>query len=466
MQHHHLLFDRRWLYWDSGPWAPNGTCDFRIYQPTKLAEPLLIADQPWESMSTGWHTLLYDQGHYRCWYEAWDDTYTTDVEGRLCYAESDDGVTWCKPELGLIEFRGSTRNNILIDGAQAFHGFGFHGSNVFIDPTAEPAERYKLIYLGNAHGHFGEGWLGVMMQGYSSDGLHWRTRTHPCWGGPPTLLAHGSDTQTVAFWDPGIRQYVGYFRSWEPGYGRAIARAVTNDFYNWPAPKTIVHCDHLDPYGADIYNNAANRYQHGDETAYFFFMSMFNHAKDTLNVQLATSRDGVYWARHDRAPFIDHGPATFDRGGIYTAPSILPFRDGLAVPYHGVSYKHGEATPGQIRYQGALGMVTMPRDRFQGVHTDSDFDCCLQPFTLESERLDITLNAVVQDGGEIRAALISDNQMLPDMSFAECTPITGDQPAAQVYWKGQPDLHALLGKTVMLRLHLEKATVYAVTLTG
>ena len=54
----------------------------------------------------------------------------------ICYAESEDGLHWRKPELGLIEFNGNTRNNLVQRGA--------HGAGVFFDPTdADPARRYQ-----------------------------------------------------------------------------------------------------------------------------------------------------------------------------------------------------------------------------------------------------------------------------------------------------------------------------------
>lgn len=43
---------------------------------------------------------------------------------RCCLAESTDGVHWVKPELGLYEFEGSTKNNITLDrAAPATHNF-------------------------------------------------------------------------------------------------------------------------------------------------------------------------------------------------------------------------------------------------------------------------------------------------------------------------------------------------------
>src|SRR5690606_34980064 len=66
----------------------------------------------------------------------------------LCYAESDDGKTWTKPNLGLVEHEGSTENNIvmkvgLVGGVEADAA---HVS-VFLDenPKAPADARYKAM---------------------------------------------------------------------------------------------------------------------------------------------------------------------------------------------------------------------------------------------------------------------------------------------------------------------------------
>ena len=54
-----------------------------------------------------------------------------------CYAESDDGLTWTKPNLGLFEFNGNPNNNIVWD---------LHGACVFRDDDeSDPQRRYKMI---------------------------------------------------------------------------------------------------------------------------------------------------------------------------------------------------------------------------------------------------------------------------------------------------------------------------------
>ena len=50
--------------------------------------------------------------------------------------ESDDGLTWRRPHLGVVTFEGSKLNNIVWD---------FHGASVFKDDTAPPHRRYQAV---------------------------------------------------------------------------------------------------------------------------------------------------------------------------------------------------------------------------------------------------------------------------------------------------------------------------------
>ena len=72
----------------------------------------------------------------------------TGVES-LCYAESEDGIHWHKPDLGLCEFQGSKANNIVFSSAMA-DGFSVNirGPAVFKDenPNAPLDARYKTFF--------------------------------------------------------------------------------------------------------------------------------------------------------------------------------------------------------------------------------------------------------------------------------------------------------------------------------
>ena len=58
----------------------------------------------------------------------------------ICYAVSQDGINWEKPNLQIVEYEGSKDNNIIWQGP--------HGAGVCYDPFDEKAERrYKMLMM-------------------------------------------------------------------------------------------------------------------------------------------------------------------------------------------------------------------------------------------------------------------------------------------------------------------------------
>ena len=72
------------------------------------------------------------------WYQAFDRDQWDGGISRLCYAVSQDGLRWEKPSHGLVEYDGSTQNNILLNEASKL---GY----VFIDLHGKPEQRYKML---------------------------------------------------------------------------------------------------------------------------------------------------------------------------------------------------------------------------------------------------------------------------------------------------------------------------------
>ena len=112
-----------------------------LSKPAVRAEPVLVPS-PVESTAPDnlaahfYGTVLHDAGKFRMWYYAchrglnpdWPSRKKQQVarkpgwltgakegfevgQGPLCYAESDDGITWTKPALGQVLFKGSRTNN-------------------------------------------------------------------------------------------------------------------------------------------------------------------------------------------------------------------------------------------------------------------------------------------------------------------------------------------------------------------
>ena len=149
--------------------------------------PLFVEDKPWEPRYDNMYpNVIYDdeENLYKCWYCPFikdERTSRTPLENRnpesknymnsrpagreeaMLYATSKNGIRWEKPELGIVEFRGSKKNNIVCRGAG--------GSGVIKDHRdPDPKRRYKAFYCTDS---------GYKMR-YSPDGLHWGPRL-PFW---------------------------------------------------------------------------------------------------------------------------------------------------------------------------------------------------------------------------------------------------------------------------------------------
>jgi hypothetical protein len=104
----------------------------------------------------------------------------------MCYAESTDGVHWTKPELGLVEYNGGTRNNIcLIEGEPRSLTLVDDFLSVLHEPDdPDPSRRYKAAYIahvpideipgGMSKLGVPEKRIGALVCATSPDGLRWK----------------------------------------------------------------------------------------------------------------------------------------------------------------------------------------------------------------------------------------------------------------------------------------------------
>ena len=111
----------------------------RMQHAPQPREVVLVHDRAWEGNTSGYHTFFADDGRVRAYYRGSQSN--PRIAGGAtrhqvtCMAESDDGIHWHKPSLGVIAFDGSTANNIVHDG-DARHNFApFKDTR----PTARPS---------------------------------------------------------------------------------------------------------------------------------------------------------------------------------------------------------------------------------------------------------------------------------------------------------------------------------------
>jgi hypothetical protein len=214
----------------------------RIVHPGKKSQPLIKPTEPWEGNSVYvYGTVLKDQpkgSGYRMWYTAYFN-----ANYYLCYATSNDGITWKKPSLGIFDFKGSRNNNICKTG----------GGTLVYDPAdKDPARRYKLMDVVQAD-TVKKRPFGYAVS-FSNDGLHWT----PYEGNPVITYA---DVSNVAY-DEANGLFIAATKqrmlvsntSVTPGkMDRAAFISTSKDFINWTAPGApgsawtlAVEGDHID----------------------------------------------------------------------------------------------------------------------------------------------------------------------------------------------------------------------------
>ena len=376
----------------------------------------------------------------------------------FCYAESRDGIHWTKPELGLFEYQGSKKNNILFRQVGTGRAKSrVHGANVFLDPIAEPEAKYKAVSQGMWKGRARPHTVAGM---FSADGLKW-TRY------PKPICNIFADSQYSGFWDSSVEKYVLYGRSFAGG--RAIGRSVSEDITQFTPLKTVLHADANDPPQSDLYNPAAIKYATADNV-YCMFPSLFQHGPDTLDIRLAVSRDGIHWTwpEQDKAfiPLGDEG--SFDSKCLYMGQGIVQAGDETWLYYSGAPLGHsGHDLEDLIKCEQprAYSRVVSKRDRFVSATAGDQAGWFVTPpLTFFGDTL--VLNAKVRKGGNIRVALLDEKgKPLPKRTLDDCLPITGDGLNIPVKWKTGGDVALRAGRPTRMKVEMKDADLFGFQFT-
>lgn len=122
-------------------------------------------------------SMIEHEGKYKLWYVALDDTvFKRAYQGlRVAYAESDDGIHWTKPNLGLVEYRGNTNNNLVaFDPPEActIHMIVLHEAD-----EPDPTRRFKMMMNVQTRLAARKKNVATSVAFFSADGLRWRAAT-------------------------------------------------------------------------------------------------------------------------------------------------------------------------------------------------------------------------------------------------------------------------------------------------
>jgi len=421
-----------------------------FHQAAQHPHPVLSPEAPWEKRGFTC-SVIYDEEErlIKMWY------LTGLAEGRhvTCYAVSQDGLAWRRPELGLHEFEASKANNIVIP--PDYHEGMDHWESVFKDPLeADPAQRYKALGWSS---YDWDGPLSGIYTAVSPDGLRWTHTPEPVFRFHPRPgsddLGPVGDAHCLMI-DTLRKRYVAFLRHLPH---RAIA--FSDDFVHWTQPETFLRTLH---HEQELYNNSG--FVYGDQ--YLGLLSVFdlNPKRHDLNCWLISSRDGRRWERCPaQAPIIACGGAgEWNRFMAWNGGSP-PIRvgDRLYIYYRGSARRHGPYEgPDNTDVPVCVGLATLRADGFASLNASFDGgEVVTTPWAIEGGALLLTAKC---DYGEIRVELLDEaDQPLPGYSLEECLPVCGDGTDLDVRWKGQADLSGAAGRTVRLRLCLKNARLYS-----
>ncbi len=426
-----------------------------LHPARKTGEHTLVSDRPWEDATLNWFSVMEDEGRFRMWYECYDvEGWPTPDDTSFCYAESEDGIRWIKPALGLFSYQGSTENNILFRqvGSEGSRS-RVHGAGVFKDLGAAPEARYKAVSQGLFKGYDPPYRIAGM---YSPDGLRW-TRV------PKPICDVFADSQYSAFRDEAMGHYVLFGRV--SGRGRAIGRAASASFERFAPLELILETDDRHPPDSDLYNPAALKYPFA-EHVYFMFPSLYRHDTDTLDIHLAVSRDGIHWMWPEHGkPFVPlGGDGAFDSGSLYMGQGCIRSGTELWMYYSGSPLKHNEVeldALGKPENRRVYSRCVVRLDGFVSVAAGETEGYFITP-PLRFEGIRLALNVKTEALGSVRVGLLDGKgNPISGYDMEACVPIRGDHTEYTVSWREDNDLKHLEKTPVKLAVKMRNASLYA-----
>ena len=403
-------------------------------------------DCSWEGNLCCGHTVFQDGDLFRMYYRGrhHDEKLNRETHWFGCYAESTDGVHWTRPELGLIEFQGSKKNNIILKGIDKFNLAPFKDLN----PNCKPDERYKAM----TNGHGG-------MDAYKSpDGIHWSPMVEG------HVITKGAfDSLNLAFWDPLRGCYVEFHRGFRDGV-RDIMTGTSTDFLHWTDPVWI---DYSGSPPQHMYTNAIKPYYRAPHILMGFPKRFVPSRRATSHPRsgvsdavFMTSRDGLHFHRWDEA-LIRPGLQqerwvtrnNYPAWGLLVTKSELPGAPEELSLYTTEGYYAGDSS--------RLRRHTIRVDGFVSVRAPlNGGQLVTKPITFEGSKL--VLNFSTSAAGSIRVEIQdAEGKPLPGFTLDDSSEVFGDAIQRVVSWKGGADVAALAGKPIRLRFTLSDADLYS-----
>lgn len=498
------LDNQREFFWDN--YLVNEeqtTAELRVHQPVRKGVSIAF-DKPWEGDGCDYQNIVFDPilNKYRMYYLGWEmlnaeGTLHTITEIHVCLMESEDGIHWERPNLGLYEFDGNKENNIVVHKSQFYDEQYYDNANidnffVMIDPNPNPAVpgRYKAamaFQYNQPDGTFRRGLYALV----SDDGIHFDISS--------IITEKGRfDTLNIIQWFPKTGLYHCFIRNFhmpadENGNIQEIGlheehklsvairdiRVMTSpDFIHWTEPKLInfndvedyplyTNCVSVYPRNTNMLVGFPTRYVErrqwtknfdrlcGKEKREIRYKIVPRYGLTTTDCVFMCSRDGENWFRHDDAlmrPGPEH-PTNWVYGDCYPTVGLLNTPSDIAGAEPEMSiYAYENHWSGQATF---FVRYTLRWDGFVSRHAGiAPKKVVTKEFTFQGEQLRINFDTSARGYLYIR---LRNTETGEEICSEE---IFGNRIDRIVDFEG--DVGAFAGKPVVMEIDLCDADIYAI----
>ncbi len=434
-------------------------CSLELHHPVDKGTVLKF-DKPWEGPFSAYCTVINNGEKFQLYYRGLP---TAGKDGSLaehtCYAESEDGINWVKPELGIFEVNSTKNNNVILaNAAPVTHNF-----SPFFDTrkNVKPEQKYKALGGNEKSG---------LIAYVSPDGIHWSKLREE-----PVIIGRKSDfdSQNVSFWSEEEGKYICYYRTWITKNGvryRSIARTTSTDFINWikpiemnfgNTPREQIYTNQTAPYyrAPHIYISVAARFMPKRQVLTEEQAKQLNvnpkYFKDCSDAIFMTTRGGNKYDRTFMEGFIRPGIGLQNWVSRSNYPALNIVQTSPTEMSIYVNQDYAQPTAHLHRY-------TLRIDGFTSINAKySGGEVITKPIIFTGDSL--LINFSTSAAGYVKVELLNfEGEKIKGFELENSNELIGNEIEKVVSWKGKAELKNVVGKPIKLRFVMKDADLYSI----
>ena len=456
----HLFFDDKYLLVKKNVKRSYGT--------PKLCEDAIYCDDNVNTSYASPWVFKLDNGKYRMLY--YGPNIKVEYASGVFSAISDDGIHFEPEDVTAVRTATNvhTKNQVFVTS-----GYVGEAACIFEDHiTDNKAERYKMLV---AHYHddppYVDGWIYT-----SPDLINWTRVQDVLWStdGEPIVGVFYNDVKKC--WTITKRCVAGV---------RMIGFIETTDWRNFSDFQMCAHVDSLDGDLDEMYGMPAFAYDgwfigfpfiYGDNKSGL----ISKYSGGTMKAQLSYSRDGRYWVRSLREPFVSGQAGDKSASDAFNAPMVWAMNmrigedDNIYIHAAATELEHGYAFHGVKHPAGRMFVYKLRRDGFIKLESaDKETESVIATrenilhggdvhFNLKAQKATVAVyeGLAYNPKGNVNSS--TNCALVEGFSHEDCIPFSGDSTDWVPEFKSGKKISDMVGKTLIFEIKLEDGEIYSI----